>query len=547
MALLTPKETKRLKLLDKELIERFETRFPHLKRRHVWRSSEVTKIVKANGLGLKGLAKLESAGKRKGLFDIRLERRDWLDSDGERRKFTLARAASTEMFPMGTQFWVRDNAIIGARLFKSHDRAQRRQGKEILLSCLSFMSSVAQLKRFEAIIKSNNQSFIDNCDNWPHIFAAVADNLTTAKHEGWSHKQDAWQILAWHLLEALEDNRLALSDLSVKHKRFFGLIVPFLAKVAFWRCENSGSWEEIAAVRTSVRAWEHRLIVKVAELSQVKGYEFLATNYNRFRKYLGSKLKKSDLKKAVKLLDKEISRLMLKELVFECPMYPRNDARYRAEDAALIYLLELNYVQFLAERLGKSSKWAKTAEMRLLNGILKLQDDRSGGIYRYRRDTYQRGGFFRYLTAAKLVEVYGALSGDASANFAYRHHLVPKGRQAAWTHPVWQLAAWSAERFLATRDSNYKKLHDRFFTSGLKLITGKNEGSFDIDEKGNSRVIRVPEWRMPECYIADTSNSGEEMVFPSPHTPLNWAIAEMLNAFRVRKELLALLPSANSR
>jgi hypothetical protein len=323
--------------------------------------------------------------------------------------------------------------------------------------------------------------------------------------------------------------------------------VPFLAKVAFWRCENSGSWEEIAAVRTSVRAWEHRLIVKVAELSQEKSYEFLAATYDRHRKYLGLKLKSVDLTKAVKLLDKEISRLMLKELVFECPMYPRNDARYRAEDAALIYLLELNYVQFLAERLGKSSKWAKTAEMRLLNGILKLQDDRSGGIYRYRRDTYQRGGFFRYLTAAKLVEVYGALSGDASANLAYRHHLVPKGRQAAWTHPVWQLAAWSAERFLATRDSNYKKLHDRFFTSGLKLITGKNEGSFDIDEKGDSRVIRVPAWRMPECYIADTSNSGEEMVFPSPHTPLNWAIAEMLNAFRVRKELLALLPSANSR
>jgi hypothetical protein len=165
-------------------------------------------------LDLLGLTKLEVIARKKGLFDIRIERRRWLDTDGERRTFTLARAAGTEMFPMGTHYWVRDNAIIGARLIRSADRIERKKGRDIILSCLGFMSSVEQLKRFKKVIRSKDESFINNCDNWPHIFAAVADNLNTARHEGWSHKQDAWQILAWYVLEGLESGRLKLSELT---------------------------------------------------------------------------------------------------------------------------------------------------------------------------------------------------------------------------------------------------------------------------------------------------------------------------------------------
>lgn len=538
MGLLTAKERRTLKQLDVELLAKFENRYSHLKRRCDWRSSEVKALVSSHGLDLSGLAKLEAVARKKGLFDIRIERRRWLDTDGERRTFSLARATSTDMYPMGTNYWVRDNAIIGARLIRSADLSERKKGKDLLISCLSFMSSVAQLKRFERIIRSQEKNFINNCDNWPHIFAAVADNLNTARDEGWSHKQDAWQILAWNVLEELEHGRLKLSELTVKNKRFFGLIVPFLAKVSFWNCENSGSWEEIAAVRTSVRAWDHRLIVRIAQLSNKSGFEFLSASYAKVKKYLSPKLRKLDLQHAVISLDKEVSRVMLKDLPFECSSYSRKDARFREEDATLIYLLQIDYVPFLARTLGKDAVWAKRLEGRILSGLRKLQDDRSGAIYRYKRDTYQRGGFFRQLTAAKLVGVYGALSGDASANFAYRHQLVPKGRQAAWTHPVWQLAAWAARRFIATKDKSYKKLHNELFITGLKLITGKDEGSFDIDQGGKTRIISIPAWKMPECYIADTTNSGVEMLFPSPHTPLNWATAEMMDAFRARRDLL---------
>jgi len=538
MGLLTAKERRTLKQLDTELLGKFENQYPHLKRRCDWRSSEVRSLVSSYGLDLLGLTKLEGIARKKGLFDIRIERRRWLDSDGERRTFTLARATSTDMYPMGTNYWVRDNAIIGARLIRSADRSERKKGKDLLISCLSFMSSVAQLKRFEKVIRSKDESFINNCDNWPHIFAAVADNLNTARHEGWSHKQDAWQILAWNVLEELEHGRLKLSELTLKNKRFLGLIVPFLAKVSFWQRENSGSWEEIAAVRTSVRAWDHRLIIRIAQLSNEKGFEFLNSSYARYKRYLTPKLNKFDLRGAVHSLSKEVSRVILRDLPFESPMYPRKDARFREEDASLIYLLQMDYIPFLAERLGKDRKWERKLEERILAGVLKLQDDRSGGIYRYQRDTYQRLGFFRHLTAAKLVGFYGTPAGNASANFAIRHRLVPKGRQAAWTHPLWQLAAWSARRFIATKDKSYKKLHNELFITGLKLITGRNEGSFDVDKAAKTRIIKIPAWRMPECYIADTTNSGVEMVFPSPHTPLNWATAEMMDAFWARRDLL---------
>jgi len=521
---------------DQRLMKEFERCFPQLKRRFVWRNKEARSHAKLVSSAA-GLAKFQALAAEKGLMQIRFVRKRWVDSDGERSTFILARAASTDMFPMGTHFWLRDNAIIAARLSKLDDRRHRRVGKEMLLSYLTFCSSVAQLKRFDAIVRSRSRVFIATPNNWPRIFTAIEDNLTTQRHEGWSHKQDAWQILAWHVFQALEDGRLSLSELTPKHKRFLGSIVPFLAKVSFWNCENSGSWEEIAAIRTSVRAWEHRLIVLIAELAKRPQYRFLAAQYARMRGQLSARFRRVDIFRAVELLDKEVARVMLKDLPFECPMYPRSNPRFRKGDAALIYLLELDYVAFLGARTGRDARWVQAMEDRLLKEILALQDDRSGGFYRYQRDTYQRSGFFRLVTTTKLIEHYGAPSGDASEKFGERHKLLPRGRQAAWTHFVWQLAAWSGERFILTGQRRFKRLHDAMFMQGLRLITG-NEGSLDLDRNNQPRIIRLPTWRMPECYIADRTNAGVEMVFPSPHTPLNWAVGEMMNAFRVRAQLL---------
>ena len=486
-----------------------------------------------------GLKKLSAKLEKAGGFSIRLERLPWRDTDGERRTFTLARAASTDMWPMGTHYWVRDNALIGARYLFARDPKHRREGKELLLSALTFMSSKAQLARFEKVLKSSSPSFRRDPSNWPYIFAAVRDNLTTSREEGWAHKQDAWQIAIFYVIEAIEQGLLSVKDLSAKHKKCIGLAIPFLAKVEFWRCENSGSWEELPAVRTSVRAWEHRLLVKLAKVAVLKEFSFIRVAFESRKKYLSTTLKRKTLDGAVLEMERKVVREMLRDLPNECPAYKKNDLRYRAADAALIYLLSIDYPYFLAARLGKDAEWAHRLEAKILKAVESLSDPVTGAIRRYRGDSYQRMGFFRHVTMEKLAAIYGSPSGDASSHFEARNRAVPKGREAAWTHFVWQLAAWSGERFLETGSMVYRRLHDHYFHRGMGLFTGVGEASIDQDAKGAPRVIGIKPVRMPECYISEKTGRGRDLVFPSPHTPLNWAVGEMFSAFDVRRTVLA--------
>jgi hypothetical protein len=536
--MISRKDTQRLNSLDDALITALFQKAPVARKRSVWRNRVLQRRFSASKRGLGPFREFETFLSKKGLFDIRIERHHWTDCDGRRYRHTLARAAVTDMWPMGTHYWLRDSAIIGARLLQSSQERSRAIGREILISGMNFISSVSQLARFEAIIRSTSARYRSDSNNWPFIFAGIKGNLSTAHPEPWAHKQDAWQILAWHVLSAIEAGQISTRDLTEKHRLFLGRIVPFLAKVSFWSCENSGSWEEIPSVRTSVRAWEHRLIVRLGELSKRREFSFLAQQYTRKRKFLGRQLARMSFAGAVDFLDTKATEVMVGDLPFEAPGYSKRDPRYRTEDGALIYLLELDYVWFLAQRAGKSKRWARQMEERILSGVLSLQDSWSGGIYRYANDSYQRSGFFRYLTVAKLNELYGAPSGESSTHFTERGRIVPTGRRAAWTHFVAQLSAWAGTRFLETGEASYRKLHERFFAQSLALVTAQHERSLEVDSKGQSKIISIPAWKMPECYIADRDQQGRELVFPSPHTPLNWATAELINAFTVHRRTI---------
>lgn len=536
--MISRKDAQRLSTLDDALITDLLKKAPAARKQSAWRNRVLQRRFSASKRGLGPFREFETFLSKKGLFDIRIERHQWTDRDGKRYRHTLARAAVTDMWPMGTHYWLRDSAIIGARLLQSSQVRSRAIGREILISGLNFISSVSQLARFETIVHSTSSRYRSDPNNWPFIFAGIQKNLSTAHPEPWAHKQDAWQILAWHILNAIEAGQISIQELTAKHRLFLGRIVPFLAKVSFWSCENSGSWEEIPSVRTSVRAWEHRLIVRLGEISKRREFSFLAQQYARERKFLGRQLARMSFAEAVDFLDKQVTKVMVKDLPFESPGYSKRDPRYRKEDGALIYLLELDYVRFLAQRAGKSNAWARQMEERILSGVLSLQDSWSGGIYRYGNDSYQRCGFFRYLTVAKLNDLYGAPSGDSSTHFTERGRIVPKGRKAAWAHFVAQLAAWAGARFLETGEARYRKLHERFFSQSLALVTAQHERSLEVDSKGRSKIISIPAWRMPECYIADCDRQGRELVFPSPHTPLNWATAELINAFTVRRRIL---------
>jgi hypothetical protein len=533
----------KLKLADTALLTELERRLKRRQRLGEWRNLELFKQ-RTRAKSVAGLATLQRSLERKGAFAIQIEKKRWRDTDGESRWFTLARAASTEMWPMGTNYWVRDNALIGVRYLFSKDRRFKKVGKELLLSALTFMSSKAQLARCERIIRSTSAAFRRNPNNWPYIFASIKDNLNAAREESWAHKQDAWQIVVFYVLEAIEAGLIEARELTEKHRKFIGMVLPFLAKISFWTCENSGSWEELPAVRTSVRAWEHRLVIKLAKISRQKDCSFVARDFLKFRRQLSGALRTSSLDAAVALMEKQAIREMLKDLPAESPRYRRSDPRYRYADGALIYLLLIDYPYFLAARLGKDHRWAHRLEERIVTTVGSLEDPLTGAIRRYKNDCYQRTGYFRNLTIHKLNAIYGAPSGDASAHFAARGRAVPAGREAAWTHFVWQLAAWSGQRYLETGSPLYRRIHERYFEQGLGLFTGKGEVSIEQGPSGTPRVIPIAPVRMTECYISEKGAGGKALIFPSPHTPLNWSVAEMFNAFGVRREVLSADPSA---
>ena len=159
-------ETASLNKRDRELLLTLAQQARQAGASRGWRNKELyQRRAEFNSLG--GLRRVQRELETKGLFDVRCERRAWRDTDGERRVFTLARAATTEMWPMGTHYWVRDNSIIGARYLLSENNAHRRLGKELLLSALTFMSSLSQLKRMESIISSSSRKVILAANKWP--------------------------------------------------------------------------------------------------------------------------------------------------------------------------------------------------------------------------------------------------------------------------------------------------------------------------------------------------------------------------------------------
>lgn len=526
-----------LKMLDRLLIDSLKRALPPRNGDLGWFNKSISRQFERAVSDRVKFEQLFALLERKGLFAIKIEHKTCFDRDNERTRITLARAASTDMWPMGTHYWLRDNAIIGARFLRSGNNRQKRIGLALLTSGLAFISSSAQLDRFRNVIRAESGKIRQDPLAWPHIFAAVKDNLMTRKLEPWAHKQDAWQILAWYILDCLEDGSISLSELSEKNRMFLGLIIPFLARVSFWRCENSGSWEELPAVRTSVRAWEHRLIVRLGELARKREYSFIRSTYLRERRYMGKRFKGVSLDTAVERLNRLATKAVLRDLPFESPSYDRSDPRYRRGDSALLYLLELDYIPFLAKQAGKDKKWSKVMEATIVKEVLRLRDPVVGGFARYKNDSYQRSGFFREETTARLRALYGGPSGDASSDFVGRHKIVPRGRSAVWTHFVWQLSSWAGRRFLASGDESFRSLHDEFFEQGMKLITASS-ASIDYTAAGRARVIRIAPFRMPECYIAERDQSGNELIFPSPHTPLNWSVAEMLQACQVHKLVL---------
>lgn len=491
-----------------------------------------------------GHAAIAAFLEKKGSFNLSPERRLWKDTDGDRKTVTFTRAAITPMWPMGTNVWMRDNALIADRLLRGRAstvpsvKKRARVGKSIMTSMLTMSSSAAQLLRMEMIVMA--PGLAADPYRWPHIFLLIKDNLNAARVERWAHKQDAIQMVAVTALDALSRGQLKPADFTEKHRRFFGLLLPFLVAVDHTRSPNSGSWEELEALRTSVLAWNLATLERLEIALQGPLHQAIAAGWDEFRGQLPAAYRSLDLSAALRKEMKKTAKVLEALLPDEMPEYPKNDPRRRTADAALHYALQLGTVPLCMRVLKKDVAWGTRMGTKLLQHIDALSDARTGGIHRFRDDFYQMQGFFRHVTVAKLKALYGEVSGDASgmADYMGRKMIMKEGRMAAWSHFTWQYAAWAGRRALDTRDPKMRVLHDALFWRGLCMLTGEGEVSLEEHESGRMRVIRVPPMRMPECYIADTLPDGSVANFPSPHTPLNWSVGEMLDAFAVRDELL---------
>lgn len=470
-------------------------------------------------------------------FERNMEQVEWKDIDGETRKLFINRASKVDMWPMGTNYWIRDNALIADRLLNlnyeafAYPKSWKEEGKQLLLAGLTIMSSRTQLARFEAIIA--DPTLVEDAENWPHIFLDISNNLNAAQPESWMHKQDAWQILCYVTLEALERGNLTLADLTAKHKQLLGLVCPFLAAIQFTHCPNGGSWEEIDAIRTSVIAWETALLHKI---SQSKTF---------FHPDAASLCQHGIEKLFRQLQSENDSSAPSYECEFECPNYDQDDVHYRDADAALIYLLLIEIDSLLP---GGEEKQLELVD-KLIQKVETLVS--TSGIKRYFGDSYQGLDYHTNEITRQLSKLSESPSGDSSDvdRFQQRAKIVPGGHEAEWTHFVWQMSTSFGKLYQRFERPEFQQRQLDYFLFGLSLITGENElsilerrpdSSAEADRSTASviddgtdekmEVGSIPAFRIPECY--NTIQYQQTLFqYPSMHTPLYWSVAECLAAF----------------
>lgn len=473
-----------------------------------------------------------------GSFKIRLERHTLRSEGPDEVKILVPRAAITPMWPMGTNVWIRDLAKIASRLMSAASSGipqaavWRQDGLELLMSGVALLSTPAQLRRFENIVKHEGDPHLLHADLWPHIFLNIDSNLLGETDESWSHKQDAWQMLLVYVLDALAAGHVKETSLTASERKLLGLIVPFLAKTEYWRHETSGSWEELPAVRTSVIVWDVAVLDRIATAVQEGRLSFLHEDFAKYQAFLPAPLTGTSLASCCQLLAEAGAKQLLELLPHESPGYASDDPRYRDADAAATYHLLLDAPQMVARYAPAPADWLAGIQQQIVAGLLSLQDPVTRGIRRYRGDSYQGHNYFTHETVARLEAICGGPSGDASGleAFKLRASVIKPGYEAAWCHPLWQLVGYAARESSRTQAPEAILLRNELLLQGLGALTGDNEWTTEKTAEGILRNIPIEPLRFTEAWLA-VEHAGEIRYIPSPHTPLQWCVAEAMNAF----------------
>lgn len=528
------------------------------------RHAEIAKNLPSNRrLTLQDVTTLSRLLEREGAFQIATIRQNSPFTDSPRPQLTLTKAAETKMWPMGTHYWVRDHTMIGLMLIQagstSGNEALTKEGKLILLSCLDIMSSASQLQKQDRIINSPNKGpgkiDLDNPENYPQVFLN-RNNLDGSKYDGWSHKQDAWQMLVWSILYGLEHELISMKELSEGNTQFLSCSVPFLAKIRFWKNKNSGSWEELSTVRASTLGWEVALLQKIADLETNPAHADLWQTVEKYFNVYKNRIERDEvcgdysrlsLHDALEKLTAKGCNVLNDNLPYEDikikddHIQPYEETGRRNADAAQLLLLLIDVPNLIMEKLGRVEDDAQKVEQQILDNVLH-QLETPYGIRRYLNDSYQGPNFFTHEVTNALGHMYNtAPSGDTSriSTFLGRGKIVATQGplvEAAWQHFVWQVVLYFARKYNASGEDSAKQQMERYFRKGCGLITGKAEFSYEFLD-GKSHRIEIPAFRVPEAYIVIRDN-GKDVYIPSPHTPLNWATATARAAFAAVEDAL---------
>lgn len=427
---------------------------------------------------------------------------------------------------MSSMLYLRDHiqaAGVMMELYLSDPHAYQQEGVKghtLLLSALHLMSTPAQLERFDNLIARGQATQED----WPHI-SLLFNNLEGKRPNSWRNKQDTFQMLAYLACDALERNYIDLGELGPSHKKFLGSVAPILRAVGFPAYENSGSWEEIAANRTSVMSVETALLGKIETLTAVSDdYAFLLGGLDR-----------NDISLLLNNGLEELGR----RLPLESPDYPGDSIKYREADAALAYALLYGLPELLASHqtpIGPKHEvmTEQAIETMLLDELAALIDPETGGMRRYDGDSYQRVNFHTNEVQDIIATVKRTVKEEANGGEidldkkqSLRGELTPQGKEAAWTHPLGQLASWAAKRSLQAQTHKerrtYQHLAAHFLNQMLATVTGERSYHAVLNDAKQYVVQPVPAARLPECYVAYQTKDGQTFTVPSPHTPLNWS------------------------
>jgi hypothetical protein len=477
---------------------------------------------------------------RHGALDLPLMEAGSVQVDSAVRRVSIVPATDIAADPsvhhgeMSAMFYLRDHVQAASALMElfladpARYQAEGGVARELLHSALHLISTPAQLARFAAVVAHGDTGQ----SGWPHI-SLWFDDLGAEKPNGWRNKQDSFQMLAYLVLDALDRGFLGPDELLPAHRQFLRYVAPFLRAVGFPRHETSGSWEENAARRTSVLAVETALLHKMRVLADRGKAEFLADRPDFTAQVAG-------------MVDaglREIGR----RIPFESPDYHPGSIRYRRADASLAYLLMYGLPELLADArtpIGASARPMTVHEIEamVLDTLDGLTDPVTGAVIRYAEDSYQRVNFHTHQVQATIRAIKREIKANAEARGGdmdldrkqrMRGRLTPRGREAAWTHPLGQLAAWAARRHLHTRRTDpeqsraYRDLGVRYLKGMLATVTGEDQWHAVLGEDGDYHVRNVPPYRVPECYVTYRDDDGRELIVPSPHTPLNWGTATL--------------------